>query len=60
MCPSISIGVFAYSKLYHKLQASEMLEEMFSSRDVQEHLQVIFTLRVPVIVKLLHCQAVSV
>lgn len=39
MNSTISCGVFCYKKPYHKLQAREMLDDMFNSQDVQRHLQ---------------------
>lgn len=37
---SSRFGVFSYDKPYHKLQAMEVLTDMFNSQDVQQHLQV--------------------
>lgn len=40
MSNSISLHMFSYRKCYHKLQAMEILGDMFSSPDVQQYMQV--------------------
>ena len=40
MINSTSLRNFAYRKSYHKLQAMEILGDMFSSPDVQQYMQV--------------------
>lgn len=49
---SSRFGVFSYDKPYHKLQAMEILTDMFSSPDVQQHLQVCYARRCNVYVVL--------
>ncbi|DBA69809.1 TPA: hypothetical protein ACH3X2_012529 [Trebouxia sp. C0005] len=39
MSNSISLHMFSYRKCYHKLQAMEILGDMFSSPDVQQYMQ---------------------
>ena len=40
MINSISLQIFSYRKSYHKLQAMEILGDMFSSPDVRQYVQV--------------------
>lgn len=40
MINSISLRAFSYRKSYHKLQAMDILGDMFSSPDVQQYMQV--------------------
>ncbi len=40
MINSISLQIFSYRKSYHKLEAMEILGDMFSSPEVQQYMQV--------------------